>query len=36
MSSVFQLTTQRDSRASLAIADINNDLAGKAGPQTDQ
>lgn len=27
MSSVFQLTAQRDSRASLAIADINNDLA---------
>lgn len=27
MSSVFQLTTQRDSRASLAIADINNELA---------
>ncbi|KIX07247.1 uncharacterized protein Z518_01900 [Rhinocladiella mackenziei CBS 650.93] len=27
MSAVFQLTTQRDSRASLAIADINNELA---------
>ncbi|EXJ68392.1 uncharacterized protein A1O5_08184 [Cladophialophora psammophila CBS 110553] len=27
MSSVFQLTTQRDSRASLAVADINNELA---------
>ncbi|KAK5452054.1 hypothetical protein LTS15_007777 [Exophiala xenobiotica] len=27
MNSVFQLTTQRDSRASLAIADINNELA---------
>lgn len=27
MTSVFQLTTQRDSRASLAIADFNNELA---------
>ena len=27
MASVFQLTTQRDSRASLAVADINNELA---------
>lgn len=31
MGSVFQLTTQRDSRASLAIADINNELARQAG-----
>ena len=27
MKSIFQLTTQRDSRASLAVADINNELA---------
>ncbi|KIY02168.1 uncharacterized protein Z520_02306 [Fonsecaea multimorphosa CBS 102226] len=27
MAAVFQLTTQRDSRASLAVADINNELA---------